>query len=282
MASHRWALTLRLAVGLVAVLVIVPPLHASSGDRTYREKKQKVALAHRSVTLTYAKPVQPQTPPFVVLFASGDGGLRFTSRTIYNHLAERSYFVVGFSSGEATKVPKASAPLNISAFVDDLLAMEREAGRLLVVPDNTPIVLVGLSSGASVIVLAGAQPALQPRMAGGVAIALTREYDHGTVPEVEPGQADYAGDEQHRILTYPLIDRMGTVPVAVIQSTSDSYVPADESRRLMGPDTALRRLFTVEARNHSFHGAKPSMLAQLDAALQWIREHHTIARPEIH
>lgn len=265
----------------VALLVVqsVPPLHASS---TYQEKKQKVALAHRSLTLTYARPVQAQPPAFVVLFASGDGGLRFTSRTIYKHLAEQSYFVAGFSSGEATKVSKASAPLNVPAFVDDMLSMEREAGRLLGVADNTPVVLVGLSSGASMVVLAGAQPAIQPRLAGSVAIALTREYDHGAVPSVEPGVLDYAADERHRILTYPLIERMGAVPLAVIQSTSDSYVPAAESRRLMGPDTALRRLFEVDARNHSFRDAKPKMLTELDAALQWIREHHAIARPVVH
>ena len=268
MGFPQWRRTIRVAAGLTAAwLLIVSPLQASS---TYQEKKQKVALAHRSLTLTCARPTQAQPPPFVVLFASGDGGLRFTSKTIYKHMAERNYFVAGFSSGEATKVPKASAPLNVSAFVDDVLAMEREAGRLLGVGDDTPVVLVGLSSGASMIVLAGAQPALQARMAGGVAIALTREYDHGAVPSPEPGVTEYVADERHRIQTYPLIERMGSMPFAVIQSTSDSYVPAAESRRLMGPDTPLRRLFEVEARNHSFHGAKPKMLEELDSALKWI------------
>src|SRR5262249_18733588 len=159
-------------------------------------------------------------------------------------------------------VPKASAPLNVAAFVDDVSSMERQAGRLLGVPDTTPVVFVGLSSGASMVVLAGAQPALQSRLAGRGAIALTREYDHGAVPSSEPGQTEYSADERHRILTYPLIERMGAVPFAIIQSTSDSYVPAAESRRLMGPDTALRRLFEVDARNHSFHGAKPKMLSE--------------------
>jgi type IV secretory pathway VirJ component len=268
LASARWFVTVRVAAGLAAALLVVRPLHASS---TYQEKKQKVALAHRSLTLTYAKPVQvSQAPPFVVLFASGDGGLRFTSKTIYKHLAEQNFFVAGFSSGEMTKVPKASAPLNVAAFVDDVLSMEREAGRLLGVPETTPIVLVGLSSGASMIVLAGAQPAIQARLAGGVAIALTREYDHGAVPSPEPGVTGYAADDRRRIQTYPLVERMGAVPLAVIQSTNDSYVPAAESRKLLGPDTALRRLFEVVARNHSFHGAKPKMLEELDTALAWI------------
>ena len=73
-----------------------------------------------------------------------------------------------------------------------------------------------------------------------------------------------------RIQTYPAIERLGSIPLAIIQSTNDSYVPSAESRRLLGPDTATRRLYEVESRNHGFDGGREALMRDFDNALQWI------------
>lgn len=254
---------------LLGLLVInSAPIFAS---RTYSEHKEKVALAGRSVTLTCAKPLAASSAGFLVLFASGDGGLHWTSKTVYKHMAERGYYVAAFSSGEALATTNRSgAGITIAEFTADIAALMHGGKHTLGLPESTTTVVTGLSRGASMVVLAGAQPALQPSLAGGVAIALTRESDYGKASPPAPGEDGLQLDERGRILVYPLIERFGSVPLAVIQSTRDSYVPSAESRQLMGPDTPTRRLIEIEARNHSFRGSKDEMLRKVDAALEWI------------
>lgn len=65
---------------------------------------------------------------------------------------------------------------------------------------------------------------------------------------------------------------LGSTPFAVIQSTNDSYVPAAESRQLLGADTATLRLYQVEAEDHGFSDARDKLMQDLDDALHWIEE----------
>ena len=121
------------------------------------------------------------------------------------------------------------------------------------------------------VVFAAGDKTLQPGIAGAVAIALTREADFLQVPkQAEKDSAQFEVDDRGRIQTYPALARLGSIPIAVIQSTHDKYVPSAESRSLMGPDTATRRLYQVESSNHSFGGGRDAMLGDLDTSLQWI------------
>jgi len=70
---------------------------------------------------------------------------------------------------------------------------------------------------------------------------------------------------------------LGSTPVAVIQSTNDPYVPAAESRELLGPDTPTLRLYEVEASNHRFGGAHDKLIEDVDDAMRWILQSHTKA-----
>ena len=79
-------------------------------------------------------------------------------------------------------------------------------------------------------------------------------------------------DDQGRIQIYPALKLLGSTRLAVIQSTNDPYVPAAESRQLLGPDTPTLRLYAVEARNHGFSNARDKLMQDLDDALQWIEE----------
>jgi hypothetical protein len=62
----------------------------------------------------------------------------------------------------------------------------------------------------------------------------------------------------------------------VVQSTRDSYLPAEAAVRLFGPDTATRRFRAIEAHNHNFGGARREMYDALRTSLDWIE---TLIRP---
>jgi hypothetical protein len=59
-------------------------------------------------------------------------------------------------------------------------------------------------------------------------------------------------------------------PCAVIQSSHDNYLPAARARSLFGPDSASRRFYTIDAKNHRFSGGKEQFDIALLEAIDWI------------
>jgi hypothetical protein len=123
------------------------------------------------------------------------------------------------------------------------------------------------------MVVAAPQQALVPRPAGVVAVALTRETNFVRNRRTSKEQAAIPGAstmESGQVLTYVRLKSAFDIPIAVIQSTHDRYLPAAEARGLFGPDIGTRRFVEVEARNHEFGGARDTVLRELDNALGWI------------
>jgi hypothetical protein len=68
---------------------------------------------------------------------------------------------------------------------------------------------------------------------------------------------------------YPLLLRMAPRRVVVIQSSGDGYLPAARARELFGPDSAMRRLVTIDAHNR-FNGGESKFAAALVEAVGWV------------
>jgi hypothetical protein len=71
---------------------------------------------------------------------------------------------------------------------------------------------------------------------------------------------------------YEYLPRLAGIPIAVIQSTHDNYLPAADARALFGPDTPHRWFQPIQARNHSFGGARPQMYQAMQRSLDWIQD----------
>jgi hypothetical protein len=69
---------------------------------------------------------------------------------------------------------------------------------------------------------------------------------------------------------YPLLLRIAPRRVVVIQSSGDGYLPAARARELFGPDSAMRRLVTIDAHNHRFNGGESQFAAALVEAVGWV------------
>jgi len=255
----------------LCLILIIPGVLLSAGNQPYDERKEEVRFPNRSIGLWCAKPTNPRPPTFLVIFASGDGGMHGVSKAIYKHIAEQGHYVAAYSSREALARVKSSGNfLTFAEAASAITTLLREARRLLGLPESTPTIVSGMSRGASMVVFAAGEPSLKPQICGAVAIALTRESDYVKPPGPAERDAYIKLDDKGGVLLYPALDRLGSIPIAVIQSTKDSYVPSAESRKLMGPDTPTRRLYEVQASNHSFGGAKDQLLRDLDEALNWI------------
>ncbi len=261
---------LRAVVALCLILTI-PGALLAAGNQPYDERKEELRFPNRSIGLWCAKPTNPHSPTFLVIFASGDGGLHGVSKAIYEHIAEQGHYVAAYSSREAlARVKSTGKFLTFPEAASAVTTLLREAKRLLELPDSTPTIVSGCSRGASMVVFAAGEPSLKPQICGAVAMALTRESDYVTPPAPAERDAYIKLDDKGGVLLYPALDRLGSIPIAVIQSTNDSYVRSAESRQLMGPDTPTRRLYEVQSSNHSFGGGKDKLLRDLDDALNWI------------
>ena len=80
------------------------------------------------------------------------------------------------------------------------------------------------------------------------------------------------------VAPYAYIPQLGDLPLSVIQSTHDDYLPARDARSLFGPDTDDRRFLAIESSNHSFTDARESLYEAIQSSLRWIEGRLTAAR----
>jgi hypothetical protein len=265
----RLAATLAGAACLLSLVACGGRLATRPGEFVVRE--QKVRMAKRDFTATYVRPETPRHPDRLVVFCTGDAGWMGMSGLVFERLAELGYYSAGYNAREMLKPVRESGERvglsRSSVLLNELL---QQARKDLGLPETTSLIFIGASRGASGAVLFTLLPDLRAHLAGTIAIALTRESDYLKAPDPAQRPPEIQVDEKERIQLYPAIALAGSTPVAVIQSTGDSYVPSAEARKLFGPDSPTRRLYEVQAKNHGFSGGHDQLLHDLEDALGWI------------
>ena len=128
-----------------------------------------------------------------------------------------------------------------------------------------PTILVGVSRGSGLAVAAAGEPAFQPSLAGVVAVALTREEEY--VHRLKRNRkAPQEPPEIVMLDNYEYLPRLRNLPLSIIQSTHDDYLPAEEARRLLGPDSRFVSCTPIRAKNHSFTDAREPLYAQMQTS----------------
>ena len=198
----------------------------------------------------------------LVLFVTGDGGWRGKDLDAFHHLAAWGRPIAGFSapdylghlSGSATSVPPRQLACDFAA----VIAAASDALRL---GPESKAVLVGVSRGGDLAVIAAAEEPLRRSVLGVMAVGLTGEEEY-----VRHRQRADAGV---MVKPYDYLARLD-LPVCLIQSTNDEYVPAEDARRLFGPDTPDRRFLAIDSRNHSFSDARTTLYDDMRSSLDWL------------
>ena len=207
----------------------------------------------------------------LLLYATGDGGWRSSDRGLFQHLARWGYPVAGFSARHYLEHLgfAATTPAHVAEDYGHLIAFAKHA---LELPGDTPTVLVGFSRGSGLAVVAAGQPELQPLLGGVLAVALIDEEEYVREHGTRAGRdgRDVSDRELAALRPYDQLTRLDRLPVAVIQSTQDGYLPAAQARQLFGPDDERRRFHAIRAGNHTFAGARDALYEQARVALEWI------------
>jgi pimeloyl-ACP methyl ester carboxylesterase len=216
-----------------------------------------------ALTLHFANPGAPAARPLLV-FATGDGGMHRKDLDLFRHLGAWGYPLVGFDAHDYVKHLGTSDTTTPERLADDYRGIIAAARDALHLDPARHIVLVGVSRGAGLSVVAAGE--LHDAISGVVAIALTREEEYVRWRRrflVLPRREVMVDVQEY-------LPQLGDVPLAVVQSTHDKYLPANDARALLGPDGPRRWLQIIEAANHSFGGARPQMYSAVQHALEWV------------
>jgi pimeloyl-ACP methyl ester carboxylesterase len=233
---------------------------------------RSVSLYEHPLDVHFARPrVSAASRPLLV-YATGDGGWRGKDEDLFEHLASFGYPVAGFSARTYLKnlgyVADTTTPARLAGDYERLIEFSRAA---LELPLDAPVVLVGVSRGAGLEVVAAGQHVVRTQISGVLAIALTREEEYVRHYRLRRDQAIAGVPNRELVMieTYDYLPRI-SLPVAVVQSTRDNYLPAARARELFGPDGPNRRFVAVDARDHSFGGAREELYEQVRLSLDWI------------
>jgi pimeloyl-ACP methyl ester carboxylesterase len=227
---------------------------------------QFVSLNSHSLRLHLNNSEATATRPLLV-YATGDGGMHRKDLDTYRHLAALGDPIVGFDARDYVKHlgkdTPTTTPERLAHDYSEIIARARQA---LGLDLHCTVVLVGVSRGAGLAVVAAGQ--LRHSINGVIAVALTQEEEyvrwhrHRSLPH-----------ETHlpvMVDVYEYLAELGNLPIAVVQSTHDQYLPAAKAREQFGPDSPYRWLQAIDASNHNFSGARASMYDAVRAALDWV------------
>jgi type IV secretory pathway VirJ component len=203
-----------------------------------------------------------------VIVSSGDGGWIHLAPHVAEWLSTHGWSVTGFDAkAYLSGWTGDGRALSVDDVAHDYLMLVELAGETTRKP-----LLVGVSEGAGLSVLAAADPRVRDCIAGVVTLGLgdTNELawrwrdsiiylTKGTPREPSFHAADF-------------LTRISPVPLALLWSAHDEFVPHDEQERLAARARMPARVWTTPAADHRFSDNMGGLDATLAQALDWIRQ----------
>src|SRR6266540_138998 len=138
-----------------------------------------IVLNDHPLRLHFSRGTRGATRPLLV-YATGDGGWHRKDLAAFHRLVSFGYPVVGFDAHDyVTHLgPRDSTtPARLAADYERIIEAAKETLQL---PVGYPVVLVGVSRGAGLSIVAAGQEILRTSIAGVLAIALTKEEEYVT------------------------------------------------------------------------------------------------------
>lgn len=207
-------------------------------------------------------------PPVIV--SSGDGGWIHLGPHVAETLAKNGFFVVGidvkaylesFTSGSTTLRPE-DEPRDYAA----LAAYAAKGSR------QKPI-LIGVSEGAGLSVLAATDPATKAAIGGVIGLGLPNLNELGWRWRDSLIYLTHGVPKEPTFSTQAIVERIAPTPLAAIHSTQDEFVPLAEAQRIVESAREPKRLWIIKAADHRFSDNLPEFDQRLLDAIAWVRSH---------
>jgi fermentation-respiration switch protein FrsA (DUF1100 family) len=202
-----------------------------------------------------------------VIVSSGDGGWIHLGPHVAELLAAKGYFVVGFDA-KAYLESFTSGRVTVRA--------EDEPGDYKVLADFASAgsrlrpILVGVSEGAGLSVLAATDPATRSAIAGVVGLGLPDINELGWRWKDALIYVTHGIPKEPTFSAATLVSKVAPAPLAAIHSTRDEFVPLSEVQRVLSAAREPKKLWIVNAGDHRFSDNLAEFDRRLIEALGWV------------
>ena len=204
----------------------------------------------------------------VAVVASGDGGWIHLGPYVAEFLSSEGYFVVGFDSrAYLSSFTKGGKTLSTTDVPGDFAALLDYASKGALAPP----VLVGVSEGAALAVLAATNDATKAKVAGVIALGLPDRAELGWRFRDSVIYFTKGVPKEPLFSTAEVIGMVAPLPLVAIHSTKDEFVSVDDVKRVMSRALEPKHLWLIEADDHRFSGKEQDLNRRLMDAIAWIR-----------
>ena len=206
-------------------------------------------------------------PPVIV--SSGDGGWMHLGPHVAETLAARGFFVVGFdaraylesfTSGSVT-LGQADEPGDYKVLADYAARGSR----------RKPI-LIGVSEGAGLSVLAATDPQTKRSIAGVLGLGLPDLNELGWRWKDAVIYVTHGVPKEPTFSTASIVGRVSPTPLGAIHSTQDEFVALSAVQRVLDQAGEPKKLWIVKAADHRFSDNLAEFDRRLLEAIGWINQ----------
>ena len=238
----------------------------ATSARPPAQDRETVAIrGHQQSLYIYGS---PQGQPVIV--SSGDGGWMHLGPHVAEFLATRGFFVIGFdvkaylssfTSQRSTLRPD-EEPADYRALTD---VAKKTTGR-------KPI-LIGVSEGAGLSVLAATDTATKAETIGVIGLGLPDINELAWRWKDSLIYLTHQAPNEPSFSAAAIVDRVAPLPLGAIHSTHDEFVPVADVERVLKAANEPKRLWIVNASNHRFSDNLVEFDQRLLEAIAWVKAH---------
>ena len=250
----------------VLAIVLAAALGPASVAHESPQTRQTLAIrGHDQQLHVYGS---PSGDPVIV--SSGDGGWIHLGPHVAEFLSAHGFYVIGFdvkaylesfTEGHATLQP-GQEPRDyhvLTAFA------RRTTGK--------KPVLIGVSEGAGLSVLAATDPQTKGDVAGVVGLGLPNLNELAWRWKDAVIYLTHRAPNEPAFSTAAVAGRVAPLPLAAIHSTHDEFVPLAEVQKVLDAANQPKRLWIVNASDHRFSDNLVQFDRTLLDAIAWVKAH---------
>ena len=207
---------------------------------------------------------------YPVIVSSGDGGWIHLGPHVAQFLASQGFFVVGFDArAYLESFTTHASTLQQSEEPGDYRTLIAYAAR----GTSRKPILIGVSEGAGLSVLAATDPVTKREIAGVLGLGLPDSNELGWRWKDAVIYVTHGLPNEPQFSAAAIASQVAPVPFAAIHSTHDEFVPVADVQRVMDAASEPKRLWVIDASNHRFSGNLPEFEHRLTDAVTWIVQH---------
>lgn len=250
------------AAGIVLMLVVAS---VGASQEAFAQRSDTVVIREHPQTV-YVYGIRGGDP---VIVSSGDGGWLHLAPHVAETLAAAGFFVVGFDT---------KAYLEGFTSHASTLRPDEEPGdyRVLAAYAATGAtkkpVLIGVSEGAGLSVLAATDPITKAAISGVIGLGLPDVNELAWRWKDAVIYLTHAVPKEPTFSAAAIIDKVSPIPLAAIHSTHDEFVPLSEAQRSLDRANPPKKLWAIEASDHRFSNNLAEFDRRLLEAIRWVMQ----------